>query len=201
MSGGESDAVSYYILNWEKGMCYDLLELDENRPQCRRCQKANIQCDGFQGPVIFINETARVRKKVSRGAAEQSPAVESLVEENDSILVVAPKSGPPSEVLSMGMSQALDLSGFTENIFHSFMLTNLFSGGVFSGDHSGNAAWITACLDQSEVMPTSSVAISCLATTLFGRKHGHRGITDKGTVMYGQALRNLSADLQNPAKA
>ena len=107
-------------------------------------------------------------------------------------------SDPESE---LAFCRQLGLSGISENVYLSYLLNRFIATGVEYQDFSTNRAWMVVCLSRQEEYPTAALALKCLATSFFGRKHRQDSIMTEGTKSYGQALLALRQTLQDPIQA
>jgi hypothetical protein len=85
------------------------------------------------------------------------------------------------------------MSAFEDDIYISFLLSNLFLSVI-----------MPSSLMHIHANTTSSVAqrsIRALSAAYFGRIHRQEDILNQGVLNYGKALRLLNEDLQDPDKA
>jgi hypothetical protein len=91
---------------------------------------------------------------------------------------------------------ALGLTAFQHNIYVSFFLARLFRGGIMCTSWN----WLLNLAEDSGSVPAQD-SLRALCTAYFGRMHGQRKIMSTSYVLYGNALRSLNKDLQDPDKA
>ncbi|GFG14800.1 hypothetical protein IFM61392_08643 [Aspergillus lentulus] len=61
-----------------------------------------------------------------------------------------------------------------------------------------SASWIAVLLHPRELTGLSMISLRALATTYFGKVHGHADLVRKGAGLYSQALQSLRVQLQCP---
>jgi hypothetical protein len=159
------------------------VKCDERKPKCERCERANKECEGYVRDHRFVDENTRtekhVKKKISK-TPDPDPTPPQEV-----ILYSEPSSG------TIGLT--LGVRAFEDNIFISFLLSNLFSGMPIT------TPWLH--LHAEDVSSVSAqLSIRALSTTFFGKAHHQRDITARGYNLYGQALVSLNRDLQDSKK-
>ena len=177
------------------------VKCDETRPVCLRCRKANKECPGYVDNGIQITVYVPTSDKTV-------PQNKSRLEEGDhaeassSAQVIREPSN--SSTISKGSAdipQDLSLSGFTNNLYCSFLVNTYWASDDSTPDFGNiNRQWFTQCLNKEEDHPTSSLALQALAMAFFGRKHRQDQIVLRSIALYGRALRALSQDLQTPDK-
>jgi hypothetical protein len=168
------------------------VKCDERRPFCDRCEKAKLQCDGFRNTLIFIDET---RQTLRRLAPLQSTHVTTAPTLRQS----PPKRSGPA--LEFHFGTQLALSSVSDDVYLSYLLDKFFASGAECQDYSSNRTWMVVCLSRQEEHPTAALALKCLATSFFGRKHRQNSIMNEGAKSYGQALLALRQTLQDPNRA
>lgn len=130
----------------------------------------------------FVDEVSRTVRNTQKNQATATAFAESGL---NSTLVAAPtRSTVPSN---------LNMSAFEDDIYISFLLSNLFLSVI-----------MPSSLMLIHASTTSSVAqrsIRALSAAYFGRIHRQEDILNRGILNYGKALRLLNEDLQDPDKA
>jgi hypothetical protein len=179
-----------------------------------KCEKANVACEGYVREHRFVDEVARTAKHVKKVKAGRKPIA------NASSVRLSSKS--PNHSTSTAVSKYVDAAlpdetqtsegdfaqlpnkvqtyGWNlnvgrqlpmkvdENVHIAFLVTNLFSGFP-------SIPWLyeqaTNCTSAS-ALPS----VQALAATYFGRRHHSKETMQKGSYLYGQALKGLNEDLQ-----
>ena len=168
------------------------VKCDETRPNCERCQKAKLQCDGFREALIFVDETRQTYGRL--GQSESTPATTTRT-----IRRSPPKQ---SDSVSEGaLYRQFRLSALSDDLYFSYLLRKYIATGVEYKDYFVNKRWMVVCLTKPEEYPTAILALKCLATSFFGRKHREDSITQEGAAAYGPALLALRQTLQDPVRA
>jgi hypothetical protein len=181
-----------------------------------KCEKANVACEGYVREHRFVDEVARTAKHVRKVKAGGVPSTNSppsflLSSENPRlststvvIKYVDPALPGETQTSAGGVTQLLDKfqtygwnmsvgrrlrMKIDENVHIAFLLTNLFSGFP-------SIPWLyeqaTDCTSAS-ALPS----VRALAATYFGRRHHSKETMQKGSYLYGQALKGLNEDLQH----
>jgi hypothetical protein len=88
----------------------------------------------------------------------------------------------------------LNLSAFEDNLYVSFLLSNLCLGVILPTSLMQMHAEDTTSL-------LSQLSIRALSTAYFGRIHRQEDVMNRGALMYGNALRHLIEDLEDCEKA
>ncbi|KFY42438.1 hypothetical protein V495_04523 [Pseudogymnoascus sp. VKM F-4514 (FW-929)] len=157
------------------------VKCDERRPTCDRCQQSKRDCEGYAAEHRFVSENARAERYAQKKQLPQT---------------AQPKSQSPQDLVILSSSKPcpgpnLGLQGFEDNIYVSFLLSNLFLGIPASSpwpgvDTDNNAA---SC---------ATTCVRALATMYFGRVHHQKYTTTRGQELYGKALVSLNHELQDP---
>ncbi|KAL9091901.1 MAG: hypothetical protein Q9165_004653 [Trypethelium subeluteriae] len=96
--------------------------------------------------------------------------------------------------------RSLSLVGFANDLYCSFLIDSYWASSASDDYAATNRTWFIACLTKDRAHSTSSLALQALAMAYFGRKHHQQHIVFNSSALYGQALRALSGDIQNPNK-
>ncbi|KAI9694256.1 MAG: hypothetical protein M1820_009114 [Bogoriella megaspora] len=172
------------------------IKCDETRPECNRCKKSNRSCPGFIPPAVF-HQTIFVGDKSERNAQQEESSQDGAASDAVSTHRPALRSLTIFEY-SGRIPQSLDLSGFTNNLYSSFLLNTYWSSNSQFRDHEQlNRQWFTQCLSDQDKHPTSNLALQALAMAFFGRKNFQEHIVLHSEAIYGRALRALGNNIQN----
>jgi len=93
----------------------------------------------------------------------------------------------------------MSLVAFRDDIFVSHLLINLFTNTY--GPTRDNSSWILIALQNQDLDNAATLSIQALATSYFGRVFQQQAIISRGIGNYGQALRQLRRELQDPEQA
>lgn len=159
------------------------VKCDERKPGCERCERANRDCEGYVREHRFVDENARTEKHIKK---KTSKAPRSYPKSSQDITFY---SEPSSGVLA----SSLGVRAFEDNIFVSFLLSNLFSG------IPAPTPWLHLHAEDASSV-SAQLSVRALSTLFFGRTHHQRDITARGFHLYGQALVSLNRDLQDSTK-
>lgn len=176
------------------------VKCDETRPACLRCKKGNRPCPGYTTPSVF-------RQTIFIGGSSGEPLPQDgsghQEDPNDTQKPSSTQIRKRSldrfiqSECSTNLRGDISLAGFANNLYSSF-LVNKYWG---SNDHARtNRQWFVKCLTEDNTHPTSSLALEALAMAYFGRKHRQNQIVSQSSALYGQALRALSQNIQDPEK-
>lgn len=158
------------------------VKCDERKPGCERCERTNRECEGYVREHRFVNENARTEKQVMKktNTSSDAPASHEVVSYS-------------SEAKSGSIGTSLGVRAFEDNIFVSFLLSNLFTGIPV------RTPWLHLHAEDAS-SKTAQLSVRALSTTFFGRIHHQKDITVRGYDLYGRALLSLNQDLQDPRK-
>ncbi|KUJ11340.1 uncharacterized protein LY89DRAFT_786952 [Mollisia scopiformis] len=160
------------------------VKCDEHRPGCKRCEKSNQECEGYTREHRFVDENFRTEKHVKKKASTETPQPDPRSSQ-DIIL----HSNSSSGLTAMN----LEIHAFQDNIFMSFLLSNLFSGIPVV------TPWLRLHAEDTS-SASAQLSTRALSTVFFGRTHYQHNITARGYNLYGQALISLNQDLQDSKK-
>ncbi|CZR65851.1 uncharacterized protein PAC_15751 [Phialocephala subalpina] len=163
------------------------VKCDERRPGCERCETANRECEGYAREHRFVDENARTERHAKKKSQSPTTTPQSKPELQQDLIICSTRSSSSIQLSSLG------LQAFEDNIFISFLISNLFQGIPVT------TPWPHL---QSEDHSSGSVQICfrALGTLFFGRAHHQQHITARGYALYGQALISLNRDLQDTEK-
>jgi hypothetical protein len=162
------------------------VKCDQREPECDRCTKANIPCEGYSKDLKFVDEKGRAQKRVQikreaylqsiQADAERLKARRSLGHRRSSVYI------PPE----------LPLSGFREHIQVSHMDAKLFAGAKII------APWSMELYSGRDDC-TATQTIRALGSMYYCRMfHDHVSLA-QSMIYYSKALRLLASDLQDPS--
>lgn len=170
------------------------LFVDERHPDCKRCEKAFLKCEGFPDPLHIILDRSCPQTLQTCGTSVNSEvgARRSKAKRRSSN---GETSGARSLLCSVTQdfytpAISLNLSAFTESIQSTFFVAHALSKLDF-GQKAVTAMWeiMSAPDDPSK---------RALETALFGRFHHQPIISEASSKWYGKALIKLSNDLRTP---
>ncbi|KZF19234.1 hypothetical protein L228DRAFT_286088 [Xylona heveae TC161] len=151
------------------------LKCDETRPTCRRCEKAQINCDGYR-EANFIDERPRLERKAGR-----SNSPESL------------------QVKPVAMSNSLLIDSQT---CLTYMLLNMLKG-FLNLDKTGKDKVVPWSLDSFALLRDKPLATTCLESLVIafvGRRMGQQSMYMRGTQLYCSALAGLHKKIASPSE-
>lgn len=158
------------------------VKCDERRPACERCQRANRNCEGYVAENRFVDENSRTERHAKRKSLPQAYQPKAPSGQNLVVSFIS-KSGPGLD---------LGLRAFEDNIYVSYMLSNLFLGIPIT-----TPLWPHHPQAEDSASVSGTISLHALATMYFGRVHHQNFITVRGQALYGQALLSLNRDLQD----
>lgn len=133
------------------------VKCDERRPVCLRCDKAKVQCNGHRELEVFVNYALHAIQETK--SKSPYPSSEGI----------RPNSSDQSAIYPPHPPQELSLVGTNDSTYFQHLLCSFFAMGQESENpgHCGNRTWMLACLRNEQNMPTSTIAMRCLATSFF----------------------------------
>lgn len=160
------------------------MKCDQKEPECDRCTKANIPCEGYSKDLKFVDEKERAQKRVQikreaylqsiQADAERLKARRSLGRRRSSVYM------PPE----------LPLSAFREHISVSHMDAKLFAGA------KAIAPWSMELYSGRDDC-TVTQTIRALGSMYYGRTYHDQESLAQSMIYYSKALRLLTSDLQD----
>ena len=165
------------------------VKCDGVRPVCQRCTKANIDCQGYLKPVIFVDERIRMTKAEHIDNAQQQE-FSGYLKKGQAIYRSNPTNIEHRRLTNISPKE-LPFGAFGDNIFISFLLSRLFDG---SNKFQSNGWWLVNALKSK----TASMSLHALATMFYGRSHGQADIIARGVKRYTEALPCLRNDILGP---
>ena len=160
------------------------VKCDERHPTCERCEKRDLECEGYVREHRFVDEVARTVRHVQRTLVKQKSTSRST--SRDPI---------PSSSESQPLPPEMSLVSFQDNTFISFLLSNLFDGIVVV-----STPWMRVQAENTQSL-TAQNSILALSKVYFGRMHRRQDIFGQSFAIYGDALKNLNRDLHDEEKA
>ena len=153
------------------------LTIDEAKPQCKRCQKAKLKCEGYSG-ISIIQYERKDRARPQGASGEMALSVSS------------PKSlQAVNHIQSEELFGSPWLSVLQDDIFISYTLTRLL------GSPDQEAVNVTGAGRS-----LTEVCFLALSTTYFGVEHGERSVVQRGLQQYSHALKLLNQALGNASR-
>ncbi|KAF4333357.1 hypothetical protein FBEOM_12820 [Fusarium beomiforme] len=148
------------------------VKCDHGKPQCQRCEKAGLTCEGYVTYGEFVDETTRFLKEKSSAKDRQ------LQLQVVDTLAKAPQrqSWHPSPLL-------LDENA----VIHTHLLSRIEEVTPLMAN--------LECLTSSK--STRSLAVRALAAVYFGKTNSDQRIFDLGSREYVKALSRVQLDLSN----
>ncbi|EXL92604.1 hypothetical protein NOF04DRAFT_15731 [Fusarium oxysporum II5] len=146
------------------------VKCDHGKPNCQRCEKAGIACEGYVTYGEFVDETTRFAK-------DKSPL-------NDSQLQVQPAS-PSAKATERQIWRPPPLLLDQDAVIHAHLLSRIDEVTPLMA----NLESIT--LSDS----TRSLAVRALAAVYFGKTNSDKRIFDLGSREYVKALNRVQLDL------
>lgn len=171
---------------------FDRRPTDERHPRCSRCERAHLQCEGYHVDLKYIHEGARLRQprlSAETGPQSEQPSVRTSPRQPFSL-----QERPPA----LHLQQSVDLSGFKDALFRSFLVEKLL-GGCLRPDAPG--WWLNETSHRADDSGTYAISTAALAAAFYGRVHHQESIVVEAARTYGRALRGLIKDLGNPTAA
>ncbi|KAJ5610848.1 hypothetical protein N7510_007567 [Penicillium lagena] len=164
------------------------IKCDEGKPGCERCRKSGFDCEGYVKYHEFVDLTARL---IRNDPPKKEPVTETA------LLANADGDSHGELGREVQASFMINPSLDEDSIFTSHLIHRLFSW--HEDDLSPySASWISVLFRHPEDpggLPMRSVR--ALATSYFGKVHGHQDLMRKGANSYSQALRILRGQLQH----
>ncbi|RKK10332.1 hypothetical protein BFJ68_g4695 [Fusarium oxysporum] len=149
------------------------VKCDHGKPNCQRCEKAGIACEGYVTYGEFVDETTRFAK-------DKSPV-------KDSQLQVQPAS-PSAKATERQIWRPPPLLLDQDAVIHAHLLSRIDEVTPLMA----NLESIT--LSDS----TRSLAVRALAAVYFGKTNSDKRIFDLGSREYVKALNRVQLDLASP---
>jgi hypothetical protein len=146
-----------------------LIEADQNRPICLRCARLKLECQGFNPFPVFID-----------GLSLNEIKADNTTE------------GDRKEI-SLFPAPSLD----EDNIFTTHLIMSLFI--PFQGSNTmpspSLSLWLMSSILPSNHNQAPQLAVRACAAAYFGKIHRQCSASERGTVLYTQALRQLQKEL------
>lgn len=157
------------------------VKCDETQPQCRRCQRANLLCDGPPAPTAqFQDETELVIARHTESRRNSSTVRQHT---------------PPLTLRSQP-------SPYSENVYYTFFTASFFNTHIenHENDFHANKLWMKSALESPDHFPISSLALKCLTTGYFGSTHASHAHQHDGRTLYTSALTAIRDCVADPAR-
>lgn len=152
--------------------------LDEEKPICRRCQKAGLKCAGYGRPLHFRIAVAPASQQTTEDSGSQRRSV--LAQEPAQRRTITP------------LSESMSLVAFKPDICFTYMNENFVWRGYGNG-------WLHQAM-AGNISPLALYSVSALSQSHFGTTHHQDNIITSGNVQYGKAVKYLIPELSDPSK-
>ena len=162
------------------------IRCDESRPVCEKCKKQKLICDGPHQGALFINKRHPSRQSTTRTKFQKSEVKTTPGLDIDSPCRPDESSHQPSTpYLSISLIPTPGTNGFL-----CFLRKRW---------EREDREWIDHCLQSPDLYPAAMLALDCLATAFFGKRHRQASIIAQAGCKYGKALVALRNTLQPAA--
>lgn len=156
---------------------------DEGKPECERCAKAGIQCEGYPSRLQWINEGPRLAKE------DQSASKEGALQLSPKPPTTSTTDPPPA-----GPSLPTNTPPLRDEMLSTYLYEHFRDnlGGYTYG------SWIKDTLKEARDS-SAQLALHALAAVFFATQNhnDHAAMQHAGT-LYGRALRTLNQSLVDP---
>ncbi|KAL8706237.1 MAG: hypothetical protein Q9201_000674 [Fulgogasparrea decipioides] len=170
------------------------VKCDERHPNCRRCEKAGFECEGFQHPlrIVLDQSCANVLRRHEKPGVRPNRAPSAAAHQNSLTSQESGSIAARRHVIHKAYALPVEvgLSPFQDSIQSTFLVVNFLSQVEF-GRKSVLEVW-------NEMSPTEYPSKRALEAAFFGRFHRRQDICEAGYRWYGKALCKLSKDLSDP---
>jgi hypothetical protein len=172
------------------------LKCDEQEPTCRRCQKANLICPGYDS--IFVDETVRVKQNAQKS--------ELMVVASRKQRYHSHKTQYSHTSQNVGDPNAtIPLVAFKDKIAVAFLTTRMFEARsryrADSLDNEDLTQSMVMCSDRwwvCKLIQSPQESLDALALMYFSRVHHLKDVEADASKQYGQALQKLRVGLTAP---
>lgn len=173
------------------------VKCDEVHPNCQRCQKAGIDCKGYD-PLKWIDERPRVEQALAtaRAQEEDHSALQKSSHSNSMYHTSRPKK-LQRHMLPQSIPVQIAPLGFKHSMLMSFLVSKLYEDRPLCSGRGftvGNRSWI------EETPSKSNNALNALAAIIFGQVHYSLRIIEEGRHSYGKAISDLRLNLLDSSK-
>lgn len=188
------------------------LQCDETRPTCKRCEKANVVCQGVEDHFLFLNENefAVGRKKRPRGpnvkattsstsnslVVPSNPVVTHTRPYEDATSINIPSVDVSSFAILPGLNIALDEQALT--YYTRFYVEEPHDWPEIVEGHLKHVPTGKCYTNPQSVL---SLAILAVSHATFGRAQRSHAALAVGARTYSNALTKTNAALRDPAEA
>ncbi|KAI9737232.1 MAG: hypothetical protein M1818_005764 [Claussenomyces sp. TS43310] len=184
------------------------VKCDLQRPECERCARSSILCDGYSRFPVFLNRTAQ-------GLQKRAPLEEIQPKQNPASQAVSNRTVKNPDLAVGGAVPASSqqyLNGEAANgripqqVSDVTVILNRLQGVFVESylpsnrrDGAGSASlWILDAICLSHPGPALESSFRALSTVRAGRERDNPAIAAQGRLFYGRALRELQVALSNP---
>lgn len=210
----ELSSISLIVLTGCRTCRRRKIKCDERHPECMRCEKTGVACEGFALRNRFVDEgprlarhpknstnvdsctisdssttcqTASILSNFTSESLSLLPDGSRVVCSDRGIIPLASKFQTPKWDCNIerGLTTILN-----ENTQIAFLLTHLFSGLPAS-----RRPYLVHVQASESSIASALPGIQALAAAYFGRRHRSQKIIHDGSKFYGQALKALNSDL------
>lgn len=169
--------------------------LDEKRPHCLRCIKANLECSGYPD-ITFIQFDGQKRHNIS-SSANASPGTTPNIADVQEPMELIPRSFPHNKVQDFTfvtnlLSTPMPLN--LNDVFIQYTRSKLFGG--LNSDEVASPKDEAESDDRAE----KNKAFLALSTTFFGIEHKENRLVSRGFHQYGQSLEYVHGALGDPSR-
>ena len=162
----------------------DQEQCDLKRPACGQCLERNIICGGYDSDRMFI--TSKYERSAPQGDTRplsvRGPTMD-LVAVTASTYRVIPPSLAETAFTTKGMEAVFDLFPAHQDAGGALQVINQFSKLL-----------ATLCMREEALRQT----IFAFGLVTLGKESNDQVVVRKGRMLYGKALQELGASLQNP---
>lgn len=172
---------------------------DTLKPRCKRCEKAGLECLGYDKPTIFINvapdegvsPVARDESEFIKGQSTLLPDVASYTE----VLAKPSLEGRVAQHGGGDPNYRLHLCAFKDGIVISHLVSRLDIGLEGSSLRDLDAPVLLDILTSYDSSSLAYTAGLCFAEALFGHTYKVKDITEHSVQLYSSALSSLRKNL------
>lgn len=152
-------------------------QCDLQRPVCGQCQKARIQCFGYERQWIFVNVT--------------TPPLEGQE-------VAARKSTPSVPLLRDSLAQSALEEKYLGQFWDMYLPKGAESSKLLPKYSLGN--WIPAMLDLYKTDPALHKSLMALSMGTIGRRQGIQQLTEQSLRFYYGAISDMNVGLKSSSR-
>lgn len=173
----EESEMRYGILNQRKDEVLTSIS-DEQKPTCKRCEKARVKCAGYERPLHFRIAVA--------------PAATKSIEDSDANTTQRSNQDRVQSRTTTPLPDSMSLVAFKPDICFTYLNENFVWRGYGDG-------WLDRAM-AGNISPLALYSVSALSQSHFGTTHHQDDIKTSGNVQYGKAVKYLIPELSTPSK-